>query len=113
MLKQKNKQKPEQIQAYKKAEEKAGKDAVTQYKKLEKVKEKILDLTKQSVDKIAEGITKIREQTERAIEKIKNTFFSGGAILSLAKVGKGLENEDVRSIFQQLKTRYNERDLNT
>ena len=78
-----------------------------------KLKEKILELTQKSIDKIAEGVRKIREETERAIEKIKNTFFAGSAILRIAKVGKGLAEDDEAShIFRTLTDKfYDDKDL--
>ena len=111
--KQKEEEEATKLSQYREAEKSAQKSTYERYKELEKVKEKILELTQKSIDKIAEGVRKIREETERAIEKIKNTFFAGSAILRIAKVGKGLAEDDEAShIFRTLTDKfYDDKDL--
>ena len=87
------------VQAQANAEQKA----VTQYAKLGEVKAKILKLTTTSINKMTEGIAKIRKQTERAVQKIKDQFFTGTAIEKLAQTRELLRGGDRRSKFERVR----------
>ena len=88
-----------------------NKTTTTTYEKLVDVKKKILELTRKSMDAISEGVKKVREETEKAIQAIKQVFFSGGALGLLADTSKLLKEEGVRPRAHYLRDEFQTKEL--
>ena len=95
----------------------AGKSAITEVKDTLKLtikagEDAIKSLYDTAIDKAQEGITRIREATEKAIYQLRALYFGGGGFQSLGKAFQSLQgNDEARSAFTSFTGRVDQKSL--